>query len=45
MAVHSQDVSMPDCPTGYQTLWNGYSFLMVGVVVFVVVVAVVALAE
>jgi len=29
MAVHSQDVSLPDCPTGYESLWSGYSFMMI----------------
>lgn len=28
IAVHSQDVSIPPCPTGYRSLWIGYSFLM-----------------
>lgn len=29
IAVHSQDVSIPDCPKGYSALWPGYSFMMV----------------
>lgn len=31
MAVHSQDVSTPDCPNGYESLWRGYSFMMVSI--------------
>jgi len=29
IAVHSQDVSVPSCPVGFDSLWTGYSFLMV----------------
>lgn len=29
IAVHSQDVTIPHCPTGWRSLWIGYSFLMV----------------
>ena len=29
IAVHSQDIGMPPCPIGYDSLWSGYSFLMV----------------
>merc|ERR1711879_884054 len=28
MAVHSQDVDIPECPEDWSSLWNGYSFLM-----------------
>uniref|UniRef100_A0A3B3S9G8 Collagen IV NC1 domain-containing protein n=2 Tax=Paramormyrops kingsleyae TaxID=1676925 RepID=A0A3B3S9G8_9TELE len=27
-AMHSQDASSPLCPSGWRTLWRGYSFLM-----------------
>jgi len=27
-AVHSQDKNLPDCPQGFESLWTGYSFLM-----------------
>lgn len=27
VAVHSQTENLPNCPTGYDELWNGYSFL------------------
>lgn len=30
LAVHSQDVFNPECPRGWDSLWDGYSFLMVG---------------
>lgn len=30
MAVHSQSSEIPDCPRGWDELWRGYSFLMVG---------------
>lgn len=36
MAVHSQDVSLPDCPTGYESLWSGYSFMMVRYFLFLI---------
>ena len=29
MAVHSQDVTNPECPVGWSSLWSGFSFLMV----------------
>jgi len=29
IAVHSQDTIEPLCPAGYESLWDGYSFLMV----------------
>lgn len=29
IAVHSQDVTIPQCPLGWHSLWMGYSFLMV----------------
>ena len=29
MAVHSQDMNIPDCPRGWDSLWMGYSFAMV----------------
>ena len=29
IAVHSQDLVTPPCPLGYESLWSGYSFLMV----------------
>ena len=29
IAVHSLDVSIPQCPAGWRSLWIGYSFLMV----------------
>lgn len=35
IAVHSQDQSLPSCPTGWQGLWDGYSFIMVRLVFFV----------
>lgn len=28
VAVHSQDLSIPECPYGWRSLWIGYSFLM-----------------
>ncbi|KAG5833285.1 hypothetical protein ANANG_G00274300 [Anguilla anguilla] len=28
IAVHSQDVTIPQCPAGWRSLWIGYSFLM-----------------
>lgn len=31
IAVHSQSLSMPDCPTGWTGLWIGYSFIMVSI--------------
>jgi collagen type IV alpha len=29
IAVHSQSLSLPDCPNGWSSLWIGYSFIMV----------------
>lgn len=29
IAVHSQSMSIPDCPGGWESLWVGYSFIMV----------------
>lgn len=29
VAVHSQDSIIPDCPNNFESLWTGYSFLMV----------------
>lgn len=29
IAVHSQTVDVPQCPYGWYSLWNGYSFMMV----------------
>jgi integrin beta 8 len=29
IAVHSQDITIPQCPAGWRSLWIGYSFLMV----------------
>lgn len=28
MAVHSQEINIPDCPRGWKGLWIGYSFVM-----------------
>uniref|UniRef100_A0A3Q2PRX9 Collagen IV NC1 domain-containing protein n=1 Tax=Fundulus heteroclitus TaxID=8078 RepID=A0A3Q2PRX9_FUNHE len=28
IAVHSQDITIPQCPVGWRSLWIGYSFLM-----------------
>uniref|UniRef100_A0A3P9DEF1 Collagen IV NC1 domain-containing protein n=1 Tax=Maylandia zebra TaxID=106582 RepID=A0A3P9DEF1_9CICH len=28
VAVHSQDMTIPNCPIGWRSLWIGYSFLM-----------------
>lgn len=28
IAVHSQSLSLPDCPNGWSSLWIGYSFIM-----------------
>lgn len=28
VAVHSQDLTIPTCPSGWRSLWIGYSFLM-----------------
>jgi len=32
VAVHSQDITIPQCPLGWRSLWIGYSFLMVRMV-------------
>lgn len=32
IAVHSQTTALPDCPSGWDRLWFGYSFVMVGTV-------------
>lgn len=29
MAVHSQTIQIPQCPSGWSSLWIGYSFVMV----------------
>lgn len=29
IAVHSQTTSVPPCPQGWQSLWKGFSFVMV----------------
>lgn len=29
MAVHSQSIQIPQCPSGWSSLWIGYSFVMV----------------
>lgn len=29
IAVHSQTTSVPPCPEGWQSLWKGFSFVMV----------------
>ena len=31
IAVHSQTNLIPDCPTGWDSLWAGYSFLQTGI--------------
>lgn len=31
IAIHSQSSEVPECPRGWQSLWIGYSFAMVGV--------------
>ncbi|KAK8394480.1 hypothetical protein O3P69_006569 [Scylla paramamosain] len=28
IAVHSQSLSVPDCPQGWSSMWIGYSFVM-----------------
>jgi hypothetical protein len=28
LAVHSQDINVPECPRGWEGLWIGYSFAM-----------------
>lgn len=34
IAMHSQTISIPDCPAGWTGLWIGYSFLMVSNTLF-----------
>ena len=34
LAVHSQDMNIPDCPRGWESLWIGYSFAMVSSFMF-----------
>ena len=29
LAVHSQDMNIPNCPNGWKGIWMGYSFAMV----------------
>ena len=29
LAVHSQDMNVPECPPQWDSLWIGYSFVMV----------------
>lgn len=29
IAVHSQSISIPDCPLGWSSMWIGYTFIMV----------------
>lgn len=29
MAVHSQETRIPDCPSGFRSMWTGFSFMMV----------------
>lgn len=31
IAVHSQSLNIPDCPSGWNMLWIGYSFAMVSI--------------
>ena len=31
IAVHSQSLNIPDCPSGWNMLWIGYSFAMVNI--------------
>ena len=33
MAVHSQDMNIPECPNGWNGLWIGYSFAMVKITI------------
>ena len=30
MAIHSQSLTVPQCPRGWKDMWIGYSFAMVG---------------
>jgi len=34
IAVHSQTIQIPTCPRGWDSLWIGYSFVMVRRIVF-----------
>lgn len=34
IAIHSQDITIPQCPVGWRSLWIGYSFLMVSSLYF-----------
>lgn len=27
--MHSQSMSIPDCPSGWEEMWTGFSYLMV----------------
>lgn len=38
IALHSQTSAQPDCPPSWRSLWTGYSFLMVGTSVVLVLV-------
>lgn len=29
IAIHSQSMSIPDCPGGWEEMWTGYSYFMV----------------
>jgi len=29
IALHSQSMSIPDCPGGWEEMWNGFSYFMV----------------
>lgn len=35
IAVHSQSMTIPECPGGWEEIWVGYSFLMVGSIKYV----------
>ena len=35
IAVHSQDINVPDCPPQWDSLWIGYSFAMVSPAVII----------
>ena len=37
IAVHSQDMNVPTCPPDWESLWIGYSFVMVSEKHFVLV--------
>lgn len=34
IAIHSQTMSIPDCPGGWEEMWAGYSYFMVNVYEF-----------